>query len=357
LNPNCLSPRRKVLALAVPNHAVFIERLVIVGETAGSTNMRETMDRLDAMAILVASAREGSFSAASRKLGIPLPTVSRKIADLEAYLKVKLFVRSTRKVVLTEVGASYLAACKRILEYVNEAETQAAGEYSVPRGDLALAAPIVLGRLHVVPVVNAFLSQFAEINVRIALSDRNVSLIDEHIDMAVRVGNLPDSALVATRVGSIRRVVCGSPAYFAQHGTPKIPQDLANHQCVTFSALAAGMPWIFNPAGGNTKIVTPRCRLHINTAEAAIDAAIAGVGVTNVLSYQVARAVAERKLKIILQDFEPLPIPVHLVHTYQGLLPLKMRRFLEFAVPRIRKSLLVMQKKVGYNTDERGVRQ
>jgi DNA-binding transcriptional LysR family regulator len=311
------------------------------------------MDRLDAMAILVASAEAGSFSAAGRKLGIPLPTVSRKIGDLEAHLKTRLFVRSTRKLVLTEAGVVYFAACRRILESIGEAEAQAAGEYSVPRGDLTLTAPIVFGRLHVVPVVNEFLAQFAEINVRMTLSDRNVNLIDDHIDMAVRVGELPDSAMIATRVGSIRRVVCGSPAYFAAHGTPRTPHELAKHQCVTFSAMAS-TSWTFNRRGRKTTSVAPQCRLHINTAEAAIDAAIAGLGVTNVLSYQVARAVDEKKLRIILQDFEPPPVPIHLVHAHQRLLPLKMRRFLEFAAPRIRKSVMGTQRRLGYGADESG---
>ena len=310
------------------------------------------MDRFDAMVIFVASIEEGSFSAAGRKLGIPLPTVSRKVADLEARLKTRLLVRSTRKLALTEAGAAYLAACRRILEQVEEAEARATGEYTVPRGDLALTAPIVFGRLHVVPIVNEFLSRFDEINVRMTLSDRNVDLIDDHIDMAVRIGELPDSGLIATRVGSVRRVVCGSPAYFAAHGEPKTPDDLANHQCVTFSAMAAATSWAFQGRGRQAKLVTPLCRLQINTAEAAIDAAIAGIGLTNVLSYQAARAVGENKLKIVLRSFEPPPIPIHLVHAHQGLLPLKMRSFLEFAAPRVRRSVLAVQKKLGHAADE-----
>jgi DNA-binding transcriptional LysR family regulator len=310
------------------------------------------MDRLDAMGILVASVEEGSFSAASRKLGIPLPTVSRKVADLEGHLKTRLLVRSTRKLALTEAGVSYVTACKRILEDIAEAETQAAGEYTVPRGELTLTAPIVFGRLHMVPVVNEFLSRFAEINLRMTLSDRNVNLVDDRIDLAVRIGDLPDSSLIATRVGTIRRVVCGSPAYFAAHGTPKSPDDLAQHECVTFSEMATGASWVFKPRGRKAKFVEPLCRLDISTAEAAIDAAIAGVGVTNVLSYQVARAVSEKKLQIVLRDFEPSPIPVQLVHAHQKLLPLKMQRFLEFAAPRIRKSVLATQRKLGYGTDE-----
>ena len=310
------------------------------------------MDRLESMAILVASVEEGSFSAAGRKLGVPLPSVSRKVADLEAHLKMQLLVRSTRKLALTEAGATYFAACKRILEEVDGAEAQAAGEYTAPRGELALTAPIVFGRLHIVPIVNAFLSRFSEINVRMTLSDQNANIVDDHIDMAVRIGELPDSALIATRVGSIRRVVCGSPAYFAAHGAPKTPDDLARHQCVAFSAMGLGASWMFKTRGRRLKFIAPSCRLQINNAEAAIDAAIAGVGLTHVLSYQVVRAVSEKKLKIVLRDFEPPPIPIHFVHAHQGLLPLKMRRFLEFAAPRVRKSVLATQKKLGYGEDE-----
>ncbi len=297
------------------------------------------MDRLEAMSILVASAEAGSFSAAGRQLGVPLPTISRKVADLEAHLNTQLLVRSTRKLSLTEAGLAYVAACKRILEQVDEAESQASGEYTVPRGTLAMTAPIVFGRLHVVPVVNEFLARFPQINVYLTLSDHTIDIVDEHIDLAVRVGALPDSALVATKVGEIRRVVCGSPDYFAAHGVPKTPDDLADHMCVTFTALASGMTWIFNPRGKPAKGVRPYCRLKINTAEAAIDAAIAGVGVTNVLSYQVARAVAAGKLRLVLQDYEPDPSTVHLVHAGQKILPLKLRRFTEFAASRLRKSL------------------
>jgi DNA-binding transcriptional LysR family regulator len=304
------------------------------------------MDRLEAMSILVASVEEGSFSAAGRKLGVPLPTISRKVADLEAHLKTRLLVRSTRKLALTEAGIAYVAACKRILEDIDAVETQASGEYSVPRGELTITAPIVFGRIHILPVVTEFLQHFAEINVRMTLSDRNVNLVDDHIDMAVRIGDLPDSSLLATRVGAIRRVVCGSPAYFATHGLPKAPHDLAGHTCVMFSAIGPGTSWTFRQ-GKQARLIRPQCRLHINTAEAAIDAVTSGLGVTNVMSYQVARAVEEGKLRIILQDFEPPPIPIHLIHAHQGLLPLKMRRFLEFAAPRIRKSLLASQKQLG----------
>lgn len=302
------------------------------------------MDRLEAMTLLVASVETGSFSAAGRKLGIPLPTISRKVADLEARLKTRLLVRSTRKLALTDAGLAYVAACKRILELVDEAEAQATGEYNVPRGELTVTAPIVLGRLHVLPVVSDFLAHFREINVRMALSDRNVNLADDHIDMAVRIGELPDSTMVATKVGAVRHVICGSPDYFAAHGSPKTPDDLADHLCVAFSIAGAGQPWTFAPKGkGAANVARPLCRLTINTAEAAIDAAVAGVGLTNVLSYQAARAVSEGKLMVVLQDYVPPPMPVHLIHAGHALLPLKTRRFVEFAAPRLRKSLAADQ--------------
>jgi DNA-binding transcriptional LysR family regulator len=297
------------------------------------------MDRLEAMSILVASAEAGSFSAAGRRLGVPLPTVSRKVAELEAHLNTQLLTRTTRRLVLTDAGAAYVASCKSILEQVDEAESQASGEYTVPRGTLVMTAPIVFGRLYVVPVINEFLAQFSEINVQLTLSDHNLDLVGDHIDLAVRVGALPDSTLVAVKVGEIRRVVCGSPAYFASHGTPKTPEDLIQHMCVTFTGLAAGATWPFTSRTGAAKGVKPLCRLRVNTAESAIDSAIAGVGVTNVLSYQITRPVSEGKLRIILQDHEPEPNPVHFVYAGQGLVPLKTRRFIEFAVPRLRRSL------------------
>jgi len=298
------------------------------------------MDRLEAMSLLVTAIEEGSLSAAGRKLGVPLPTVSRKVSELEAHLKTQLLVRSTRKLGLTEAGASYIAACKRILEWVDEAEEQAAGEYSEPRGALTVTAPVAFGRLHVLPIVNEFLLRFPEINVRMTLSDRNVDLIDDHIDMAVRIGELPDSTMVATRVGAIRRVVCGSPAYFKAHGTPQKPADLNAHMSVAFAITSPASPWTFAKKGkGPAKPVHPVCRLAVNTAEAAVDAAVAGIGVTRVLSYQAAEAIRQGKLKIILQNDEPAAIPVHLMHASQNILPLKTRYFLEFAAPRIKRSL------------------
>jgi DNA-binding transcriptional LysR family regulator len=306
------------------------------------------MDRLDAMSILVAVVEAGSFSAASRRLGVPLPTVSRKISDLEGHLGTRLLIRSTRKLVLTEAGAHYVAVSKRILEQVRDAERAASGEYSAPRGDLIITAPVVFGRLHVLPAIAEFLAAYLEIDVRLVLSDRNMDLIGDHLDLALRIGPLPDSSLVALRLGVVRPVVCGSPAYFASHGVPKTPAELSKLTTVIFDGLGTANSWEFYmPELKAVRALPLHSRLSVNTAESAVDAAIAGVGVTRVLSYQVARATAERKLQIVLSKYEVEPLPVNFVYGGQGLLPLKVRAFLDFAAPRIRACLVESKRTEG----------
>lgn len=294
------------------------------------------MDRLEAMAMLVAAVEGGSLSAASRALRVPLPTISRKISELESHIGARLLVRTTRRLALTDSGVAYLAASRRILEQVREAERAAAGEYGAPRGELVITAPIHFGRLHILPVVAQFLTQYPEIDIRLALSDRNVRLVDDHVDMAVRIGALPDSDMTATRVGSVRWVVCASPAFLAAHGAPATPQALSGLPCVTFDLGSPATQWRFKAPDAAVPI---RSRLSVNTAEAALEGAMAGVGVTRVLSYQAASAVARGALKIVLEAFEPEPLPVSLAHAGQGLLPLKMRAFLDFAAPRLRAAL------------------
>jgi DNA-binding transcriptional LysR family regulator len=282
----------------------------------------------------------GSLSAAGRKLGVPLPTVSRKISDLEAHLKTRLLTRSTRKLALTDSGAAYLAAARRILDEVSEAERVASGEHAAPRGDLVITAPVVFGRLHVLPVIAEFLGQWPEINVRLVLADRNLDLIDDHIDIAVRIGALADSALVSSHIGAVRSVVCGSPAYFAAHGVPKKPEDLSALTAVTFDPLSSSQHWIFHDPKSKRELRAPvRSRLTVNTAEAAIDGAAAGLGVTRVLSYQVAQAVLDGRIQIVLAEYETAPAPVSLIHGPQGLTPLKVRMALDFAAPRLRARL------------------
>jgi DNA-binding transcriptional LysR family regulator len=295
------------------------------------------MDRLEAMSILVAAVEAGSLSAAARRLGMPLATVSRKVSELEAHLRTRLLNRTGRRLTLTDAGQSYVAACRRILEQVDEAERAAAGEFSAPRGELIVTAPIVFGRLHVLPVVLDFLRAYPDIAVRLSLADHVINLLEEHVDVALRIGALPDSSLTATRVGAIRRVVCASPAYLAVRGVPATPQDLAGHDCIAFEGLS-GPVWSFTQRKAQTTVAI-RARLTVNTAEAAVDAAVAGVGLTRVLSYQAAPARRAGTLALALVDFEPEPSPVHLVYAGGRLLPLKLRAFLDFAAPRLRARL------------------
>jgi DNA-binding transcriptional LysR family regulator len=293
------------------------------------------MSRLESMSVLVAVVDAGSLSAAARSLGMPLATVSRKVAELESHLKTRLLHRTTRQLSLTEAGASYVAACRRILEEIGEAERAATGEYAVPKGELVVTAPVVFGRLHVVPVVAEFLAQYPEIDVNLVLTDRVVHLMDEAADVAVRIGELPDSSFVATGVGAVRRVVCASPAYLAAHGVPAKPRDLAGHECITFEVLASKRAWVFG-AGKSELAVPVHSRLAVNTAEAAIAASMLGVGLVRVLSYQVADALRGDALRVVLEAFESAPLPINLVHKGQAPLPLKLRAFLDFVAPRLR---------------------
>jgi DNA-binding transcriptional LysR family regulator len=293
------------------------------------------MNRLDSMAIFVTVADAGSLSAAARKLGMPLATVSRKVAELETHLKTRLLHRTTRQLSLTEAGSAYLVACRRILEDIGEAERAATGEYSAPKGELTVTAPVVFGRLHVVPVIAEFLAHYPLITVNLMLTDRVVHLMEEHGDIAVRIGELPDSSLMATRVGTVRRVVCASPAYLSQRGEPTHPADLAGHDCITFEVLESKRAWVFG-AGRSQVSVPVQSRLTVNTAEAAIDASALGVGLIRVLSYQVAEAVRHDALRVVLASYESAPLPVSLVHTGQAPLPLKLRAFLDFVAPRLR---------------------
>ncbi|BFT64891.1 LysR family transcriptional regulator [Pseudomonas moorei] len=293
------------------------------------------MNRLESMSVLIAVVDSGSLSGAARQLGMPLATVSRKVAELESHLQTRLLHRTTRQLSLTEAGASYVAACRRILEDIAEVERAATGEYASPKGELVVTAPVVFGRLHLVPVIAEFLAHYPEIEINLMLTDRVVHLMEEHCDVAVRIGDLPDSSLMATQVGAVRRVVCASPDYLATHGIPFKPADLAGHACITFEVLASVGAWVFG-TGKSEMSVRVHSRLAVNTAEAAIDAAMLGVGVIRVLSYQVADALRKDGLRVVLEPFESLPLPVSLVHKGQAPLPLKLRAFLDFVTPRLR---------------------
>ena len=296
------------------------------------------MDRLAAINVFVAIAEAGSLSAAGRRLGMPLSTVSRHLAALEDEVGVRLITRTTRGLMLTEPGRHYLESCRRIVAELEAAELRLAGEHGEPQGELAVTAPVVFGRLHVLPVIVEFLGTFPRVTARLLLVDRTVDLIEEGLDVSVRIGALRDSSLIATRVGSIRHITCASPAYLASRGRPSLPQELRNHDCISFTALSPVERWRF--AGPKTQQqVNLRPRLTVNTAEAAIDAAVAGLGITRVLSYQVARPVADGSLRMILENFEPEEMPVSILHREDRLPQAKVESFVAFAAPRLRKAL------------------
>ncbi|WP_216671019.1 LysR family transcriptional regulator [Mangrovicoccus sp. HB161399] len=294
-------------------------------------------DRLDSMAILVACVDAGSLSAGARQLRLPLATVSRRVAELEDRLGTALLHRSARGLSLTDPGSAYVAACRRVLEDVAEAERAASGEFAAPRGQLALTAPIVFGRLHVLPAATAFLQAYPEVAIRLEQTDRPVSLQDENIDAAIRIGRLPDSSLRARRLGTVRRVLCAAPGYLAARGRPDSPEALADHDCIAFGSLAASGRWNLG-AGRDARAVPVRARLSVNTAEAAVGAAAAGLGMARVLSYQIAAPLAAGQLEILLERCEPEPWPVSLLYR-PGPVPQKLRAFIDFAAPRLEAAL------------------
>jgi len=296
------------------------------------------VDRIEAMTTLLAVVEAGSLSAASRKLGVPLPTVSRRVSELEAHLKTQLLNRSSRRITLTDAAKSYVQACRRILEDVDEAERVVSGEYRAPRGELAVTATMVFGRVHVIPVAAAFLKAYPDILLRLRLNDRIVNLQEEHFDLGIRIGVLPDSGIVARRVGSVRRVVCASPEYLTARGSPETPKDLADHDGICFTGFQDAESWDF-PVNSSATSVAIRSRLMVDAAEAAVDAALAGAGIVRLFSYHVADAVKDGKLSILLEAFEPPPIPVNIVYLGGGLQPLKVRAFLDFAAPRLKARL------------------
>jgi DNA-binding transcriptional LysR family regulator len=297
------------------------------------------MDRLDAMSVIVTVTEAGSLSAASRELRMPVTTVSRKISDLEAHLKVRLLNRTTRKLTLTDAGRHYVEIARSILNQVEEVERATTGEYTTPKGKLTVTAPVSLGRIHIVPIVVEFRKAFSEIDVRLILSDGVLNHLDNDIDLAVRIGNLTDSSLVATRVGMTRRIVCGSPAYFAEKGRPKKPHDLSRHDCITFENMAAPTAWAFK-VGKKEKSIPLHSWLSVTSAEAAIDAAVAGGGLTRMLSYKMEEARRAGLLELTLEPYELSPWPIHIIYPGQGLLPLKVRTFLNWATPRLKAALV-----------------
>lgn len=295
------------------------------------------MDRLSAIRVFAAIADEGSLSAAGRRLGMPLTTVSRHLSALEEDLDVRLITRTTRRLTLTEPGAAYLETCRRVLAELDAAERRLAGEQAEPQGVLALTAPILFGQNHVQSVVHAYLEAYPRMAARLLLVDRLVDLVEEGLDLGIRIGHLPDSSLRATALGTVRHVTCASPSYLDAAGLPEMPKALSDHRCISFGAFAQAERWVY--AGRKPQAVTVAPRLVVNTAVAALDAAKAGLGVVRVLSYQAADSIRDGSLRLILEAFEPEPIPVNLIHREDRLPQAKVQSFVKLAVPRLRKAL------------------
>jgi DNA-binding transcriptional LysR family regulator len=293
------------------------------------------MDRLQAMTTFVAVVDSGGFASAARKLNQSPPVVTRAIAELEERLGLRLLTRTTRVVRVTDAGARFAEDCRRILSDIEEAETAAAGTHAAPRGTLAITAPVLFGQLHVMPILVSYLQHYPEVDAQCLFLDRVVNVVEEGIDVAVRIGELPDSSLRATRVGRVRRVLVAAPAYLAAHSVPQRPEDLAGHTTFLAAGVSPVSEWRFNDAGTPLmQRLQPRLRTTSN--DSAIAAALAGLGITRLLSYQVAAQVRSGALRVVLEDFETAPMPVHVVHHEGRRATQKVRAFVDLAVERLR---------------------
>ena len=289
------------------------------------------MDRIDAMLAFVTVADLQGFAPAARKLKLSPPAVTRLIAALEQRLGVRLLQRTTRRVALTDVGARYLERIRRILADIEEAERAAEGESARPSGQLVVSAPLGFGRLHVSRVMSAYLKRYPEVSGELRLEDRMVSLVEDGIDLAVRIGELGDSSLVARHVGEMRRIVVASPAYLKARGEPRRPGDIASHDTIQFGSTAGLSDWRFRDGGEEVRI-SYAPRLLTNSSDAAIDYAEAGGGLTRVLAYQAAASLKAGRLKIVLEKFELPASPIHIVYPTSRLLSAKVRTFIDLVV-------------------------
>lgn len=293
------------------------------------------MDKLHAMATFVQIVDKGSLTLAAESIGTSLPSVVRTLAALEESLGIRLLNRTTRRISLTQEGRHYLARCRTILAEIDEAETELSSQRQEPRGELRVTAPVLFGRLHITPIVTRFVRQFNKASVELLLLDRVVNLVEDGIDVAIRIGHLADSSLIAIPAGHIRRVVCASPKYLKDRGLPQEPKDLLKHDCLHLTGLAPSAVWNFH-SKGRTIAVPVNGPFVCNQAAATIDACVDSLGVGTFLSYQVAPWVAQKKLKLILVDYEPPPIPLSIVYPHAKLLSARVRVFAEWATQTLR---------------------
>jgi DNA-binding transcriptional LysR family regulator len=293
------------------------------------------VDRLQAMTVFVAVTEEGGFAAAARRLSMSPPAVTRAVAAIEGRIGARLLHRTTRNVRLTEAGQRYFEDCRRILFEIDEAEEAAAGLHREPRGQLAVTASVLFGKMYVAPLLLAFLDGYPQVAARTLFVDWVVNLIEEGLDVAIRIAELPDSGLTALRVGSVRRVVCASPEYLAACGVPHEPGDLIRHRTIAFRGITPSTEWVFQGGAGDL-VVRLSPRLVVNTAETAIAAALNGHGITRVLSYMIAPELAAGRLEIVLAEFEPAPVPIHIMHQEGRRASARVRAFVDFATERLR---------------------
>lgn len=293
------------------------------------------MDQLHLITVFVAVVDANGFAGAARKLNISPPAVTRAVNDLESQLGVRLLTRTTRVVRVTEPGARYADDCRRILAELDTANESVAGMHSAPSGRLTLTAPVLFGARYVTPIVTEYLKRYPAVNASCWFLDRVVNMMDEGIDIAVRIGELPDSSMQAVRVGRVRRVICGAPAYLQQRGIPQDPDDLATHDIVSANAVTSGAEWRLVKDGAPC-VVKLQPRMTSTTNDAALSAVVGGFGLTRLLSYQVADQLRDGLLKTVLSEFEPPALPVHLVHREGRHASQKARTFLDLAIDRLR---------------------
>jgi DNA-binding transcriptional LysR family regulator len=293
------------------------------------------MDRLHLMTVYVAVAEEQSFAAGARRLGMSPPAVTRAVTKLEERLGVRLLERTTRHVRVTEAGRRYLDDARRILAELDEADEAAAGSGAAPRGHLAVTAPVLFGRLHVTPGIVDYLQRYPQMEVSALFVDRVVNLVEEGIDVAVRIGELPDSTMRAAQVGQVRRMIVASPAYLARHGAPRTPRELAGHTIVAASGSNVAPEWRFME-DGVARPMRMQPRLQVNGNDAAIEAVKLGLGIARLLSYQAAAALASGQLQLVLEDYATPPVPIHIVHRDSRQGSARIRSFVDLMVQRLR---------------------
>jgi len=292
------------------------------------------------MAIFIAVAEEEGFAGAARLLNISPPAVTRAVAALEEHLGVKLFNRTTRFVRLTEAGQRYFEDARRIIAAADEADEAATGINAEPKGHLVVTAPVLFGRLYVMPGISDYLQRYKDTEVTALFLDRIVNLLEEGVDVGIRIGELPDSSYKALRAGQVRRVLCASPAYLAEHGIPSKPEDLIKHQLIVAGAISPTVDWRFEDSGSNLTIrIKPRLRVTSN--DSAIEAAVMGLGITRILSYQIATQLASGEIQIILNEFEPKPMPINIIHREGRYASAKIRSFVDIIATRLRGNALL----------------